>query len=173
MPNLYKNEKRENSMHNKFLRAYNPLHPGNKNTSFSTLLDVLDPDPERIAQRQEYLKRIKKDAYKAQSSKKPTKTPKPKGMEMSFEEKLKKTNQWLEKTFPVLFNPSQPCKPLDQHIVRDIKAHYYKNEQTKKHPSDFVIKAALYRYMETPKYLACLVEGTPRYNIKGEISGIV
>lgn len=158
-------------MHNKFTRAYNPLHPGNKNTSFSTLLDALDPDPERIAQRQEYLKRIKKNAYKAQSRKKSKNSPKPKGM--SFEEKLKKTNQWLEKTFPALFGSSQPCKPLDGHIVRDIKAHYYKNGQTKKHPSNLVIKAALYRYMETPEYLACLVEGTPRYNVKGKISGFV
>ncbi len=36
-----------------------------QNTSFSTLLDALDPDPERLAQRQGYLKRMKKETYKA------------------------------------------------------------------------------------------------------------
>ena len=134
-----------------------------------TLLNVLDP--EREAQRQEHLKRKKKVSYKAQPRKKPQKSSQPKGM--SFEEKLRKTQQWLAETFPSLFDPSQPCKALDVHIVRDIKT-YYKNERIKKkYPDDLVIKAALYRHMESPEYLSCLVEGAPRYNVKGEISGFV
>ena len=147
---------------------------GNQNTPFTVLLDAIDPDPERIAQREEYLKRTKETAPKAhpKKPKKPRKsTPKPKGM--GFEEKLERTQKWLQETFPNLFDPFQPCKPLDVNIVRDIKAHYKNGQVKNKYPNDLVIKAALYRYMESPGYLACLVEGAPRYNVKGEVVGFV
>ena len=150
-------------------KSYNRSYLESKNTSFSNLLSALDP--EREAQRREYLKRKKKEFYKAQPRKNPEKNRKLKGM--SFEEKLKITQQWLEKIFPALFNPSQPCKALDVYIVRDIKAHYKQYHLKNKYPDDLVIKAALYRHMESPAYLACLVEGAPRYNVKGEISGFV
>ena len=159
-------------MHKKPHKVHDFPYLGNQGSSFSTLLDVIDPCPEREAQRKEYLKRQKKDIYKAQA-KKSVKLRKSKGKSktMSFEEKLERTNQWLQETFPDLFDPSQPCKALDVHIVRDIKA-YYKHEHLKKqYPDDLVIKAALYRYMESPGYLACLVQGAPRYNIKSEVVG--
>ena len=149
-------------------------HLENQSSSFTTLLDVIDPYPEREAQRQEHLKRQKKDIYKANAKKagKPRK-PKAKPKAMSFEEKLERTQKWLQETFPDLFDPSQSCKALDIHIVRDIKAHY-KHEHLKKHyPDDLVIKAALYRHMESPGYLACLVKGAARYNVKGEVIGCV
>ena len=160
---------RESFVGKKNDKPYNPFYPESPTTSFSTLLNVLDP--EREAQRQEYLKRKKKEFYKTQSRKKPKETPKPK--QMSLEEKLKRTQQWLVETFPTLFDSSQPCKALDVYIVRDIKAHYKQYHLKNKYPDDLVIKAALYRHMESPAYLACLVEGTPRYNIQGEISGFV
>jgi len=147
---------------------------GNQSNSFSTLLDVIDPCSERDAQRKEYLKRQKKDIYKAQAKKSGKhRKPKDKPKAMSFEEKLERTQKWLQETFPHLFDPSQSCKALDVHIIRDIKAHY-KHEHLKKHyPDDLVIKAALYHYMESPGYLACLVKGAPRYNVKGETIGYV
>ncbi len=150
-------------------KSYNRSYLESKNTSFSTLLSALDP--EREAQRQEYLKRKKKEFFKTHSRKNPKTTPKPKGM--NLEEKLERTEQWLVETFPALFDSSQPCKALDVYIVRDIKAHYKQYHLEKKYPDDLVIKAALYRHMESPAYLACLVEGAPRYNVKGEISGFV
>lgn len=140
------------------------------NTSFSNLLDAIDP--EREAQRQEYLRRIseKIDFPPPQARpSKPKKSRKPKGM--SFDEKLKITQQWLEETFPTLFASSHPCKPLDIHIVRDIKNHYKQHHLKKNYPKDLVIKAALYRYMESPDYLRCVEEGAPRYTIDGEIVG--
>jgi len=150
-------------------KSYNRSYLESKNTSFSTLLSALDP--EREAQRQEYLKRKKKEFFKTHSRKKAKTTPKPKAM--SLEEKLERTQQWLVETFPALFDSSQPCKALDVYIVRDIKAHYKQYHLKNKYPDDLVIKAALYRHMESPAYLACLVEGAPRYNVKGEISGFV
>jgi len=145
-----------------------------ESTSFSTLLDVIDPDPERLAQRQEYLRRMKKEAYKALGKKRQKSQrviQKAKGI--SFEENLERTWQWLQETFPDLFDPSQPYKALDVNIVRDIKAHYKKYHVQNKYPDNLVIKAVLYRYIESPEYLACLMEGAPRYSIKGEISGTV
>jgi hypothetical protein len=148
---------------------------GNQNTSFSTLLDSIDP--ERESQRQEFLKRKQESVPKA-SPKTPKKLHKParkaksKSKAMSFDEKLERTNQWLQKTFPALFDLSQP-KPLDVHIVRDIKAHYKNERVAKKYPDDLMIKAALYYYMKSPAYMGCLVNGAPRYNIKGEVSGSV
>jgi hypothetical protein len=158
----------------------NTGHPlsylGNQNTSFSTLLDVIDP--EREAQRQEHLKRKKENPplpYPKQPKKtrKPAfkSTSKPKGI--TFEENLERTQKWLETTFPALFDPTQPCKPLDVHILRDIKAHYKNWHVKRKYPGDLVIRAALYRYLESPAYLACLVEGAPRYNIDGDVVGSV
>lgn len=157
-------------MRKKPRNVHYPSFFDNPNTSFSALLDIIDPCAEREAQRQEYLKRQKKDAPKT-SPKKPAKPCKSNAM--SFEEKLERTNQWLQETFPALFGPSQPCKALDVHIIRDIKAHYKQGYLKKKYPSDLVIKAALYRYMESPEYLSCLRESAPRYNIKGEIAGTV
>jgi hypothetical protein len=127
---------------------------GNQNTSFSTLLDVIDP--EREAQRQEHLKRKKENPPPLLYPKQPRKARKPackptsKSKETTFEEKLERTQKWLEATFPALFDPTQPCKPLDVYIVRDIKAHYKNWHVKKKYPSDLVIKAALYRYLESP-----------------------
>jgi len=147
---------------------------GSQNTPFTILLDAIDPDPERIAQREEYLKRIKETVPKVRPKKpKKPRKPAPKPKVLSFEEKLAITQKWLQETFPDLFDPSQPCKPLDVNIVRDIKAHY-KNEQVQhKYPNDLVIKAALYRYMQRAGYIACLVKGAPRYNVKGEVIGFV
>lgn len=153
-----------------------PRHPYNaslktQQTSFSTLLDALEP--EREAQRQEYLRKMKKSPpvspqALSEKPKKPKKTGKLKGV--TFEEKLEKTQQWLKETFPDLFDCSPP-KALDVHIVRDIKDHYKQGHVKNKYPADLVIKAALYRYMETPEYLKCLEEGCPRYNMEGQIAG--
>ncbi len=153
-----------------------PVYSGNQNTPFTALLNAIDP--EREAQHQEFLRRLghKGDALAhAPSRKKPKKPRKPKRKTKvaSFEEKLERTMAWLAETFPVLFDPSQPPKPLDVHIVRDIKEHYKQHHVKKKYPADLVIKAALYRYMESPAYLKCLVKGEPRYNTKGDITGVV
>ena len=147
---------------------------GNQNTPFTTLLDAIDPDPERIAQRAAYLKRAKGASPKT-SSKKPKmpSKPSPKEKVLSFEEKLERTQKWLQEMFSDIFDPAQPCKALDAHIVRDVKAHYKKGQVKNKYPNDLVIKAALYRYMESPEYLACRVKGTSCYNVKGEVVGAV
>ena len=56
-------------MHKKPHKVHDFPYLGNQGSSFSTLLDVIDPCPEREAQRKEYLKRQKKDIYKAQAKK--------------------------------------------------------------------------------------------------------
>jgi hypothetical protein len=157
------------------------------NSSFSNLLDAIDP--ERDAQRQEHLRRMSEEkgasfsqaAPKAPAQARPKPQPPKKHMHakkpkapskkkgLTFEEKLDITMQWLETTFPDLFDPSQPCKPLDIHIVRDVKNHYKLYAVKNRYPNDLVIKAALYRYMETPEYIECLEKGAPRYNIENEV----
>ena len=149
----------------------------NHKISFSNLLDTFDP--ERVAQREEFLKREKK---KDTSSEKPKKlahhTPRPKKSKAKkrkagdFEDKLKQTNQWLQETFPNLFAPSCP-RALDIHIIRDIKALYKSGCEQNKYPNGLAIKAALYHYMKTPEYQELLIEGTPRYNAKGEVTSTV
>jgi len=157
------------------------------NSSFSNLLDAIDP--ERDAQRQEHLRRMneEKGGGSAEADSKPPSRSRPKNQSFrknmyakkprtplkkkgpTFDDKLEITMKWLIATFPDLFDPSQPCKPLDIHIVRDVKNHYKLHAVKNRYPNDLVIKAALYRYMESPEYLECLKKGAPRYNIANEI----
>lgn len=170
-------------------KGSNPNHweRSQHNSSFSSLLDAIDP--ERDAQRQEHLRRMNEEKgidssqaapktpsqlrSKPQPPKKHTPSKRPKAPSkkkgLTFEEKLDATMRWLETTFPNLFDPSQPCKALDIHIVRDVKNHYKLYAAKNRYPNDLVIKAALYRHMETPEYLQCLEKGAPRYNIENEV----
>jgi hypothetical protein len=152
-----------------------PARSGKKSTAFASLLNAIDP--EREAQHEEFLRRRGRQQppdTRGRLKKKPKKVKKPcKRKEMTFEEKLAITNVWLAATFPSLFDPSQPPKPLDVHVVRDIKEHYRQHHVKSKYPPDLAIKGALRRYMESPAYLSCLVKGAPRYNVKGEVSGVV
>src|SRR3546814_554060 len=64
---------------------------------------------------------------------------------LPFEENLERTNQWLEQTFPYLFDTNGPTKALDVYILRAIKQHY-KNYQDMHHkrdqyPHNLLIKA--------------------------------
>lgn len=128
---------------------------------------------EREAQRQEFLRKEKRgnENFKGkQFSKNHHQNPRPKQKQLllskncSLEESLKRTWEWLSKTFPHLF---KEIKPLDIHILRDIKAHYKAHQAKRQYPPDLVLKAALYRYMEKTEYLLCLKEGASRYNMEG------
>lgn len=147
------------------------------NTSFSQLVDCFDA--ERLAQQEEFLKREKEHKKQNENKKRPPKQSQPKKPNkfsktkgMSFEEKLDLTYQWLEETFPHLF-ATDDYIPLDILILRDLKVDYKNNRIKKGYPEDLVIKAALSRYRESLGYLECIREGACRYNLKGEVSGIV
>jgi hypothetical protein len=172
---MYETEKVEEILRKRPNKS-KPAYSGNQNTPFTALLNAIDP--EREAQHEEFLRRLgqKGNAFVyTPSRKKPKKPRKPKRKTKvaSFDEKLERTMAWLAETFPALFDPTQPPKPLDVHIVRDVKEYYKQHCVKKKYPADLVIKAALYRYMESPAYSECLVKGEPRYNVKGEVSGVV
>lgn len=134
----------------------------------------IDPtQAEREAQRQEFLRKEKRESENfkdKQFSKNHPQNPRPKQKQpllsktYSLEENLERTWAWLAKTFPHLFNE---VKPLDIHILRDIKAHYKAYQVKRNYPPDLAIKAALYRYMEKPEYLLCLQEEAIRYNAEG------
>jgi len=133
----------------------------------------LDPiQEEREAQRQEFLRKQQDaDFQERRAYPKHVKRPQqrrnipPKNL--SLEEKLEKTWDWFSKTFPYLFGPQCKVRPLDVHILRDIKAHYKTHQAAKAYPRDLVIKSALYRYMEKPEYLLCLQVGAFRYDVNG------
>ena len=138
---------------------------------------VDDLDTERRAQREEFLKRERKGSkilsprfQLRPQPKKSGKVVKPKAL--TFDHKLAVTEQWLEETFPHLF-AADDYVALDHQLLRDIKAEYKNNVLKKNYPQDLVIKATYYRYIESYGYLACLKEGSERYNIKGEPCGTV
>jgi len=79
-----------------------------------------------------------------------------------------RTWKWLSETFPILFALDDVIKPLNTHIVRDIKDHYKRYQEKNRYPKNLIIKAALSRYMETPEYLLCLQEGAFKYDIYGK-----
>ena len=153
---------------------YNNQYPFGKSQDNSrSSLYSLDPiQEEREAQRQEFLRKqqdtdfqereVRPKYVKKQQQKKniPLKN-------LSLEEKLEKTWGWLSKTFPYLFGSQCKVRPLDIHILRDIKTHYKIHQVTKAYPQDLVIKSALYRYMDKPEYLLCLQAGAFRYDING------
>ncbi|MBP9691838.1 MAG: hypothetical protein KBD90_00710, partial [Alphaproteobacteria bacterium] len=153
---------------------YNNQYPFGKSQDNSrSSLYSLDPiQEEREAQRQEFLRKqqdtdfqereVRPKYVKKQQQKKniPLKN-------LSLEEKLEKTWGWLSKTFPYLFGLQCKVRPLDVHILRDIKAHYKTHQAAKAYPQDLVIKSALYRYMDKPEYLLCLQAGAFRYDING------
>lgn len=134
----------------------------------------IDPtQAEREAQRQEFLRKEKRgnENFKGkQFSRNHLQNPRPKqkqstlSQSYSLEESLERTWTWLLKTFPHLFDE---IKPLDIHILRDIKAHYKTYQTKRNYPPDLTIKAALYRYMEKPEYLLQLKEEVFRYNMEG------
>ena len=131
------------------------------------MVDYLDA--ERVAQREEFLKREQentKSPSKRFPPKKSAKAVKPKAL--TFDQKLALTEQWLEETYPHLF-AADDYVPLDHHLLRDLKADYKNNALKVGYPQDLVIKAAFYRYTESFGYLECLKEGATRYNFKGEV----
>lgn len=87
---------------------------------------------------------------------------------MNFEENLERTWKWLSETFPTLFASNGVIKPLNTHIVRDIKDHYKRYQLKNHYPENLVIKATLSRYREKPVYLLCLQEGASKYDIHGK-----
>jgi hypothetical protein len=132
-----------------------------------------DLEAERIAQREEFLKRERENGKRTQKKVLPKKPGKAVNVKaLTFDQKLALTNQWLEETFPHLF-AADDYIPLDHHLLRDLKADYKNNVLKKGYPQDLVIKAAFYRYTESFGYLECLKEGAARYNLKGELSGTV
>lgn len=133
-------------------------------------------DLERIAQREEFLRRERQGVGK---NRKPSHSSPPKKhgtvsspKRPTFEEQLDLTNQWLEETFPRLF-AADDYLPLDGHVLRDLKNDYRNNQVKKGYPPNLTIKAALARYKENPGYLACLKAGAPRYALDGSVTGTV
>ena len=134
-------------------------------------------DAERAAQREEFLKREKKNSKSSSQRPRPRPQPKKQGKgvkpkAMTFEQKLALTEQWLEETYPHLF-AADDFIPLDHLLLRDLKADYKNNVLKKGYPQELVIKAAFYRYTESIGYLESLKEGAVRYNLKGETCGTV
>ena len=130
-------------------------------------------DAERVAQREEFLKREQengKSTSKRFRPKKPGKSTKPKAL--TVDQKIELTNQWLEETLSHLF-AADDFIPLDHHLLRDLKVYYKNNVLKKGYPQDLVIKGAFYRYLESYGYLECLKQGAARYNLKGECCGTV
>ncbi len=154
---------------------YNNSHFFEDRQKFNSpsFLYSLDPiQEEREAQRQEFLRKQQNTDFQERRvhpkhfKKQPQKS-KVSPKNLSLEEKLEKTWDWLSKTFPYLFGPQTKIRPLDVHILRDIKAHYKTQQAAKAYPQDLVIKSALYRYMEKPEYLLSLQEGAFRYDVNG------
>ena len=134
-------------------------------------------DVERVAQREEFLKREQENSKSSSQRFQPRPQPKKsvkgkKPAPLTFEQKLELTNQWLEETFPHLF-VGDDYIPLDHDLLRDLKADYKNNLIKKGYPQNLVIKAAFYRYVESLGYLECLKEGLPRYSLKGDVCGTV
>ena len=130
-------------------------------------------EEERAAQRQEFLKRERRNLKPPHPKVAPKKAGKAaKSKPLTFEQQLGLTEQWLEQTFPHLF-AADAYIPLDTLILRDLKEDYRNNALRKNYPKDLVIKAALCRYRESHGYLACLKLGSFRYNLKGQICGAV
>jgi hypothetical protein len=130
--------------------------------------NINDPlEEERYAQLQEHRRKQQKECMGLSENKRrhiTEKKPKPRGT--GLESSLEKTWKWLSETFPFLFG-TNATRPLDTHIIRDIKDHHKRYQAQNRYPKDLVIKAALYRYMEKPEYLHCLQEGAFRYDIHG------
>jgi hypothetical protein len=159
----------------RYKEKYNSYHSFEDRQKFNSRSSLYSPDriqEEREAQRQEFLRkqqgvdfqerRVRPKHVKKQQQKRSA-LP----QNLSLEEKLEKTWNWLSKTFPYLFGPQCKVRPLDIHILRDIKAHYKTHQAAKAYPQDLVIKSALYRYMEKPEYLLCLQAGAFRYDVNG------
>jgi sRNA-binding protein len=90
--------------------------------------------------------------------------------ESMFDKGLDLTEQWLEETFPHLF-AADDYLPLDHLLLQDLKDD---NDHFKYlHPEYWAIKSAVFRYKNSYGYLWCLREGASRYNLKGEVCGIV
>jgi len=154
-------------------KEFNPRFQRNAFGGFSSSHAMQFFDEERTAQREEFLKREqanRKSSSQKFSPKKAVKSAKPKAM--TVDQKLELTNQWLEETFPHLF-AADDFIPLDHQLLRDLKADYKNNALKKGYPQDLVIKGAFYRYVESYGYLGCIKEGSPRYNLKGEVCGTV
>lgn len=104
-------------------------------------------DAERAAQREEFLKREKKNTKTSSQRfqprpqpKKPGKAVKPQAM--TFEQKRALTKQWFEETYPHLF-AADAFIPLHHELLKDLKADYKNNVLKKDYPQDLVIKATL------------------------------
>ncbi|MBP9692727.1 MAG: hypothetical protein KBD90_05305 [Alphaproteobacteria bacterium] len=151
---------------------YNNLYSFEDRQKFNSLYSLDPIQEEREAQRQEFLRKQgdaefqeRRTHPKHVKKRQQKKSTPPKNL--SLEEKLEETWSWLSKTFPYLFGPQCKVRPLDVHILRDIKAHYKMHQVAKAYPQDLAIKSALYRYMEKPEYLLSLQEGAFRYDING------
>ncbi|MBP9692339.1 MAG: hypothetical protein KBD90_03295 [Alphaproteobacteria bacterium] len=156
----------------RYKEKYNDPHSFRDGQGFNSLYSLDPIQEEREAQRQEFLRKQQDDDFQERRAyPKYVKGPQQKRnippKNLSLEEKLEKTWDWLSKTFPYLFGPQCKARPLDVHILRDIKAHYKTHQAAKAYPQDLVIKSALYRYMEKPEYLLSLQEGAFRYDING------
>ncbi len=152
-------------------RTKNFTSPG-KSHSFVYPHSLPDPiEEERRAQQQEHLRKQQQEEDiflgNEPARTQPQFTRNSSSENTIFDKSLERTWQWIEQTFPFLFDPTNPIKPLDKHIIRDIKDHYRKYHLKNRYPKDLVIKAALHRYMIKPEYLHCLQAGTSRYDCQG------
>lgn len=75
-------------------------------------------------------------------------------------ERINKGQEWLETTWPQLFNRESP-KPLKRHIERDILPHV---------PEELPrlqIREAIYAYVKRRAYLESILNDTSRYDLNG------
>jgi hypothetical protein len=126
----------------RYKEKYNSYHSFEDRQKFNSRSSLYSPDriqEEREAQRQEFFRkqqgvdfqerRVRPKHVKKQQQKRSA-LP----QNLSLEEKLEKTWDWLSKTFPYLFGPQCKVRPLDVHILRDIKAHYKTHQAAKPIP---------------------------------------
>jgi hypothetical protein len=120
------------------------------------------PEDERQQQILEHQRRLHNPVQKKPQQKKPA---------LSFEEKLKRTYQWMAAAFPETFGDNSMRRPLSLHILRDLKQHYHKSKTP--HPEGLVLRAAVTRYLGWSEYLETVITGAPRYDLQGRICGEV
>ena len=160
-------------------KKYKPIHKQNldsSNRNYENSYSPLCNDPveeERKSQQEEYKRRQNKDNSLLKIQPQQKKNNKLQSSALNLEENSERTWAWLADTFPHLFSPDHPAKPLDIHILRDIKSHYKNYKDQKRYPKDLMIKAALCHYMQQPEDLLCLQEGAFRYDIQGNEAGSV
>ena len=125
-----------------------------------------NPEQERERQILEYRQRLRHEG-EIRHKPKPNPQPQPSPQEIA----LKRTYEWMARTFPETFGAESLRRPLKLHILNDLK-QFYKHAKTSQ-PQGLLIRSALHRYLMMDAYLETLLEGAARYDLRGAVCGTV